>query len=355
MAQLGFGIRTELLEKEEQRYILKVLHVHANKLGIYEGWPALNNIGVGKLVSRLLTSIVPTAHRFNVWHQDFTASAIANSSEAPGGILAPLIRGSGTPGKANFFRHSHEQMVAEGSFVTLTGSDGYALTLSTLYFYLTHYPECQERLAREVRSKFSDNDTEWITSGPKLSSCKYLNACIVEAMRMIPPASLVPWRECESQGVFLGNDKTTEIQGGVGSGKVEIPLGTDIGVSPYAIFRRADIFLEPARFWPERWLEISQGGVIASDKERARAQQACKPFSIGPRSCSGQQVAMMMASVGVANLVRRFQFKLADGGTGRVDAPPTVFEDGRPELVFQSHFITMWKEGPWIQFRDRKR
>ena len=352
MAQLGFGIRTQLLEQEEKRYILKLLHKHAMKLGIYEGWPALNNIGVGKLVSRLLVSLVPTVRRFNKWHQQFTASAVANSSEAPGGIFAPLIRGSGTPGKPNFFKRSHEQMVAEGSFVTLTGGDGYALTLSTLFFYLTHYPECQERLAREVRMNFLDHQTQWITSGPKLAHCDYLRACIVEAMRMVPPASNVPWRECESEGVFLGNNNTNENQSGVSSSSVEIPAGTDIGVSPYTIFRQANIFREPARFWPERWLEVSQGGVIASDQERARAHRACKPFSIGPRNCSGQQVAMMMASVGVANLVRRFEFKLADGGA---DTLAKSFEDGRPELDFRIHFFTMWEEGPWIQFRERDR
>ena len=347
MAQLGFGIRTELLEKEENRYILNVLHIHAKKLGIYEGWPALNNIGVGKFVSRTLASIVPTARRFNIWHEKFTASAITNSCEIPGGILAPLIRGSGTPGKTNFFKHSHEQMIAEGSFVTLTGGDGYALTLSTLFFYLTHYPECQEKLAKEIRSVFPDSETEWITSGPRLSNCTYLHACILEAMRMVPPASLIPWRECESAGVFLG--PTTSQQQGVSTEKFEIPIGTDIGVSPYTIFRRSDIFPSPTRFWPERWLDVGD------EEERARAHRACKPFSIGPRSCSGQQVAMMMASIGVANLIRRFEFKGADGGIeGEENAPPKRFEDGWPELDFQSHFITMWKEGPWIQFRDRK-
>ncbi|MCJ1440004.1 MAG: hypothetical protein MMC23_000486 [Stictis urceolatum] len=349
MAQLGFGTRTQLLERPDRRYILKLLHIHAKKLGIYEGWPALNNIGLGGFVSRFMATMVPTVRRFNKWHHGFTASAVANSSNTPGGVFAPLIRGSGTPGKSNYFKRSHEQMVAEGSFVTLTGGDGYALTLSTLYFYLSHYPECQDRLAQELRAQFPEADV--ITSGPKLANCVYLRACIIEAMRMVPPASNVPWRECESgNSVLVGDSQIEKQRPGSESGVVQIPIGTDVGVSPYTIFRRKDIFREPARFWPERWLDPAQGGVIADDGERYRARQACKPFSIGPRNCSGQQVAMTMASVGVANILRDFEIRLADD---KPDILKKVFEDGRPELDFELHFFTMWKEGPWVQFRSR--
>ena len=54
-------------------------------------------------------------------------------------------------------------MLAEGSFVTLTGGDGYALTLSTFYFYLVHYHECQAKLAAETKAKFLSYHKTWIT------------------------------------------------------------------------------------------------------------------------------------------------------------------------------------------------
>ena len=84
MTELGFGIRSDLLQKPKNRYILNLLHLHAKKLGIYEGWPRLNNIGVGSFVSRLLASAITTVKRFNAWHHAFAAEAVANSIDSPG-------------------------------------------------------------------------------------------------------------------------------------------------------------------------------------------------------------------------------------------------------------------------------
>ena len=349
MVELGFGIELGLMLKPEKRYILDLLHMHAKKLGIYEGWPALNDIGIGAAVRRLLASWVPVMRRFNKWHHAFTEEAVSRSSKSPAGIFAPLIRGSGKPGTSSFFQRPHEQMVAEGSFVTLTGGDGYALTMSTLLFFLARHPECQERLAHEILSKFPRDDNKWIHWGPDLQNCQYLRACIDEAMRMVPPASNIPWRECEIDNAYIGLSDEPRAQDRAGTNGFRIPRGTDVGVSPYTMFRRADIFRDPGKFWPERWLEPDDGGVILDKDERRRARMACKPFSIGPRNCSGQQVAMMMTFIGMANLLSRFEFKVAAGKESAL----VRIQNGWEELDFELHFFTMWKEGPWIQFKQR--
>jgi cytochrome P450 len=348
MVELGFGIRLGLMLEPEKRYILELLHMHAKKLGIYEGWPALNDIGLGSAVRNILASWVPMVRRFNKWHHAFTEEAVSRSTEKPAGIFAPLIRGSGKPGTSSFFKRPHEQMVAEGSFVTLTGGDGYALTMSSLLFFLSHHPECQEKLAREVREKLPVDRDEWIHWGPHLQNCHYLRACIDEAMRMVPPASNIPWRESEKDDAIIGR---LDESGAPATDGIPIPKGTDVGVSPYTMFRRADIFRDPGKFWPERWLEPEDGGVIEDAEERRRARKACKPFSIGPRNCSGQQVAMMMTFVGMANLMSRYEFRLAPGKESTL----TRDYDGRRELEFELHFFTMWKEGPWIQFKERNK
>ena len=86
-------------------------------------------------------------------------------------------------------------------------------------------------------------------------------------MRMVPPASMVPWRECETTGVFVGNSDEC-------GRKQEIPVGTNIGVSPYTVFRRADVFPEPMHFWPERWLSEGEGGSLGEQTDsRARGMQ----------------------------------------------------------------------------------
>ena len=57
-----------------------------------------------------------------------------------------------------------------------------------------------------------------------------------------------------------------------------------------------------------------------------------------------------MASVATANLVRRYEFKLPDNKVDRL----ARHSEGRVELKFQNHFLTMWDEGPWVQIRRRE-
>lgn len=207
-------------------------------------------------------------------------------------------------------------------------SEGNATVLSAVQFYLAHDLEIYENLVREIRGVYSHGET--IVWGSRLASCDYLRACIDEAFRMLPPASSNHWRETEKPGVLI-------------SGKA-IPAGCDVGVNPPALFRNRDIFRNADRFWPERWLKNT-----LLDEELARARRALTPFSIGPRNCPGQGAAIMIISISLANLVNKYDFRLGKASTrdGRADT------DTSNELHFQNHFHSTWKEGPYVQFRER--
>ena len=211
-------------------------------------------------------------------------------------------------------------------------------TLSGLHFYLSHHPDTLAKLTSDIRSRFKPLvDICW---GPDLSACLYLRACIDESIRLLPPASGAHWRESEQPGTCLGDPQ------------VEIPANCDVGMSMYALFRRQDVFPHPAKFWPERWLP----GVL-SDSELANAKKAFQPFLVGSRACAGAHVAIMLVSIAMANLVNKYDFKLVDGpkgqvGLGTADGPEGRRETG--ELQFESHaVISSWKEGPYVQFRER--
>jgi cytochrome P450 len=66
----------------------------------------------------------------------------------------------------------------------------------------------------------------------------------------------------------------------VGNGKYRLPAGTKIGMQNYVHHRDPEVFPAPEQFLPERWL----GG---STKEMVGA---LTPFSLGPRSCLGQNL-----------------------------------------------------------------
>jgi cytochrome P450 len=131
-----------------------------------------------------------------------------SNTDTVSGVLGYVIQsGEGKLGRKG---HNKSQMLAEGSFVTFTAADGIGTTLSAVMYYLAHSPRVYEKLAEVLRTQFSkDSDNkqpkpESITWGPELSSCKYLQACINEAWRLVSPVCGVHWRECECSGVVIG-------------------------------------------------------------------------------------------------------------------------------------------------------
>ena len=80
--------------------------------------------------------------------------------------------------------------------------------MSALLFFLSRYPEQQQKLTTEIRNTFACKDD--IVSGAKLNSCSYLFACIQETLRICPPTAGVPWREVESRGMTVDGDYLDE-------------------------------------------------------------------------------------------------------------------------------------------------
>lgn len=83
------------------------------------------------------------------------------------------------------------------------------------------------------------------------------------------------------------------------------PAGTALSVPAYTIHHSTEIWGEDAdEFVPERW-----------EKERLteRQKNAFIPFSYGPRSCVGRNVAMMELALTVGTVFRRYEFLLLQG------------------------------------------
>ena len=119
MSDFGFGTRIGLLENADIRFILEILQIHTIKLGVYEQWPRLSNMGIAKVIGSVLQAFSPAVQRFEEWYRDFTEKAITKNRDVRNGILAPVVQGIGT-GKS-LSGHTKEQMLAEGLFTTFTG------------------------------------------------------------------------------------------------------------------------------------------------------------------------------------------------------------------------------------------
>ncbi len=171
------------------------------------------------------------------------------------------------------------------------GSDTTSAALSALFFYLSRNSRCYRKLSDEIRSSFATGNE--IRSGPSLSSCHYLRACIDEALRMFPPIPGTLWRE-QVQG-------SEEVGPLVIDGHI-IPPGTQVGVNIYALHHNEKYFPEPFTFNPERWIPSSPDACKAT-------RSAFVPFSIGSRSCVGRNMAYIEASLIMAKTLWYFDFE----------------------------------------------
>ncbi|KAF4627578.1 hypothetical protein G7Y89_g10576 [Cudoniella acicularis] len=231
--------------------------------------------------------------------------------------------------------YSQDELFAESSLVIIAGSDTTAVVLSGFFFYITRNSEIYNKLQQEIRKTFSD--IKEISGGTKLSSCKYLRACIDEVMRINPPGP------SELPRVVL--------QGGLEVEGQFFPEGTNIGVPHWSLHHREDIFVDPWKYRPERWIVDDVTGVNADDV--FRAQSAFFPFSSGSANCAGQKLAMAELMIIIARTFYRMDVRAAPGdilGEGGLEM--NVGIKNRDLFQCRDAYIAQ-RDGPMVQFKGR--
>lgn len=202
-----------------------------------------------------------------------------------------------------------------------------------------HNPAAYERLRDEIRPLFASVDE--IVGGATLSSCRWLRACIDEAMRMSPGVPGILPRQALAGGVQIG-------------GHI-FPEGVDLGVCHYAIHHNEEYYPDSFCYRPERWLVGSHNtGSSGAGGDHSLVHAAFCPFSIGPRGCVGKSMAMKELMITIARVVWLYDARLApgeeyrgEGGSGKGYGRHRVGE-------YQMHDMFVSKtDGPVLQFRHR--
>ncbi|XP_063607463.1 cytochrome P450 9e2-like [Penaeus indicus] len=167
---------------------------------------------------------------------------------------------------------------------------GYDTTASTLAFasiLLAKHPEIQQRLRQEI-SEMVEEHGDITYQG--IMEAKYLDACIMETLRMYPPGLFLE-RKCVKEYKIPDTDVT--IEPGV------------IVTSPiFNIHRDPKYWPEPEEFRPERFLPENKANIT---------HLTHIPFGIGPRNCIAMRFALMEAKVGLAKMLLATDMKLAPG------------------------------------------
>ncbi|OQD89061.1 hypothetical protein PENANT_c003G07195 [Penicillium antarcticum] len=171
--------------------------------------------------------------------------------------------------------------------VLLAGRDTTASLLSWTILLLARHPHIFARLRCDIIKKFGTYDQPSTMDFAALKSCQYLQHFLNETLRLYP---VVPFnRRCATNDTTLprggGNDGTSPIY---------IRKGRTVMYSTYVLHRRKDIWGEDAEvFNPDRWAG-------------RKVTWEYIPFNGGPRTCIGQQFALMRASYVLVRLLQRF-------------------------------------------------
>jgi cytochrome P450 len=166
---------------------------------------------------------------------------------------------------------SDKQVRDEVITLFVAGHETTATSLAWCFYLLSRHPEV---LARVVAEADAGGELELTTRVFK------------EALRLYPPLVMFPRRTLEE----------VELCG------TRLPPRTLVFVSAYAQHRRADVWPDPDRFDPDRFLP---------EVEATRPKGSYLPFSAGPRSCIGMHFAMMEGPIVLATLLRRHRFEIA--------------------------------------------
>ncbi|XP_047155338.1 cytokinin hydroxylase-like, partial [Vigna umbellata] len=160
------------------------------------------------------------------------------------------------------------------------GHETTALLLTWTVMLLATNPHWQDKVRAEVKHIFKGETP----SLDKLSKLTLLQMVINEAMRLYPPATVLPRMVFED--IELGD--------------LHIPKGLSIWIPVLAIHHSEELWGEDANeFNPERFASKSfvSGRFI--------------PFGSGPRNCVGQSFAMMEAKIILAMFISQFSFTIS--------------------------------------------
>ncbi|KAG6364817.1 hypothetical protein INS49_006421 [Diaporthe citri] len=330
-----FTDKYNMLERQQYRYIPKVIEASNIRVSALLQAPILKMFRVDKL-------LFPRAIAARNIFLRFVGKLLRDTSRADSSQrtnLFQMLRHTQDPVTGRGF--TPEEMVAESVTLVVAGGDTSATAVSAVFFYLSRNPAAYSRARAEVRAAFTSvqdiiEGTTAAGSLQKLNSCRYLRACIDEAMRMSPSVGQSLAREVPAGGAVVDGDL--------------IPPGCDVGVPIYSIQHNEKYFPDPFDFNPERWLVDRVNTPPHVQEQLADQHTAHNPFSLGPRSCMGKGVALVEMMATFAVVLYRLEFKMAsdDKSGGRPGAG--LGRHRSNEFQLRDH-ITSARDGPVLRFR----
>ena len=290
---LSSDIGSEAIDEIER--LLRVLLTELLPEGIIANIPALAWVptrsnrrftAASRRLGAMLTTIIDGYQAAGVDHGDLMSILMrAHDDET----------GTGMTGK---------QQRDEATTLVIAGSETTGNTMAWACYLLAQHPEIAERLHQEAGLALSGYDA----GHEALDRLPFTRAVVTETLRLYSPVWVLPRRAAAD--VELGG--------------YQLPAGSRMLFSPYALNRDARLHHDPGRFDPDRW---------ATDYSRTQLRASFFPFGQGIRNCIGEGFAWAESMLLLSAIAARWKLTLADGATVSPVVSSTLVPSELPIIV----------------------
>jgi cytochrome P450 family 110 len=188
-------------------------------------------------------------------------------------VLSLLLHACDQQGRPLSDAELHDELIT----LLVAGYETTATSLAWAFYWIHHQPEVEQKLRAELSH-----------SSPEYPKSPYLNAVIQETLRLYPIVPTLLPRRVEKPFQLLGYDLEPNM--------LLIP-------SVYLVHHRSDLYPEPKRFRPERFLE------------RQYSAYEFLPFGGGNRRCIGAALAMMEMQQVITSILGQSHLQLVQPQT----------------------------------------
>ena len=183
------------------------------------------------------------------------------------------------------------QQLDETLTLIIAGHETTASALNWTWYLISQHPEVEQRLIEESQRVFNGKTPVF----EDLSQLVYTRQVLEESMRLYPPGWLLTRRALDEDDI----------------GGFYVAPGTDVFVPPFLIHRHPDFWENPEQFNPERF---------TPEQKAKRPQGAYLAFSIGPRNCIGEAMAMYEMLIHISVLIQNVHLNFAPGQSIELEA-----------------------------------
>ena len=192
-------------------------------------------------------------------------------------------------------RLSDEEIHNQVMTLIVGGTETTGNAIASAFHMVARYPDVEQRLHAEVDDVLAGRAPEF----EDLPRLEYTYRVLQETLRLRPPVWLVTrTTTCE-----------TELAG------KRLPPGTTMFYSPYLLHLNADLFPDPERFDPDRWLP---------DREAAVPRGAMLPFGAGNRKCIGDKFGLAEVTLMLAMVASHWRLRTVPGVKKKARAAPQM-------------------------------